>query len=261
MNFYDLTIPNGSDFSKSFTMKQNGIPMDLSGYSASMYIVLNTGELSSTVFSGSNLVNGMTNGTLTLQLSPDDIDTISGKFYKIEIDNGSIQTTLLTGNIFILDEDKSGIEYLIPILRLQLGDTNPLTYRYLDEWLLVALQSSVKALQRWWSSRYTVDDVTGRVSRGSDYTFAYDEPPVIQGQDERPVILMASILVKSGQLEGNSWNVGSWKDAEIAVSNIEGNRSKEFGVKMDWEELKGYMLPPSRRLSGAIRIAHPVTEE
>lgn len=153
------------------------------------------------------------------------------------------------------------LDYLIPLLRLHLGDTDPLTYRYMDEWLSTSLITAIKAMQRWWGFRYLVEDGTNSVSRGTDYTFLYDEPPLIQTNDERPLILMAAILVKSGQLESNSWNVGSWKDAEIAVSNIEGNKAKTFGLSMDWEELKMYILPPTKRLSGALRVAHPVTEE
>jgi len=153
------------------------------------------------------------------------------------------------------------LDYLLPDLRLHLGDTDPLTYRYIDGWLRVALVSGVKALQRWWGDRYLVDSTTYAVSRSTDSDFLYVEPNVIQDRDERPLILMASILIKSGQLEANSWNTGSWKDAEIAVSNIEGSRAKQFGIGMDWEELKLYILPPTKRLSQALRIAHPSTEE
>lgn len=153
------------------------------------------------------------------------------------------------------------LEYLLPVLRLHLGDITPATYRYTDEWLLVALLSSVKSLQRWWGNKYLVDATTEDVSRNSEVDFTYEEPNIIQDRDERPVILMAAILIKSGQLESNSWNVGSWKDAEIAVSNIEGNKAKEFGIKMDWEELKLYIMPPTKRLVGALRVSHPSTEE
>lgn len=154
------------------------------------------------------------------------------------------------------------LDYLIPTLRMQLGDTNPSSYRYVDGWLRSALVTSVKSLQRWWGAKYLVDDTTKNVSRNTeDFDFNFEEPPVIMDSDERPIILMASILVKSGQLESNSWNVGSWKDAEIAVSNIEGNKAKEFGLKMDWEELKAYLMPPTKRLATALRIGHPSTEE
>jgi len=153
------------------------------------------------------------------------------------------------------------IDYLLPTLRLHLGDTDPASYRYIDGWLRVALVSGVKSLQRWWGERYLVDQTTYDVIRGTSYTFIQDNPPIIQDLDERPVILMSSLLVKTGQLEANSWGVGSWKDAEIAVSNIEGSRAKQFGVGMDWDELKMYILPPTKRLSPALRIEHPVEEE
>jgi hypothetical protein len=150
---------------------------------------------------------------------------------------------------------------LIPALRFHLGDTDPATYRYIDGWLRVALVSAVKALQRWWGAKYLVDATTNNISRSTTIVFNFAEPPVIQDSDERPLILMASILIKSGTLESNSWNVGSWKDAEIAVSNIEGSRAKEFGFGLDWEELRGYLLPPTKKLKQALRIAHPSTEE
>lgn len=159
-------------------------------------------------------------------------------------------------------ETPINLDYLIPVLRMQVGDTDSTAYRYLDSWLRTALITGVKAMQRWWGARYLVDDTTKEVTRNTTvYTFAYDEPPVIQDTDERPLILMCSILIKSGQLESNSWNVGSWKDAEIAVSNIEGSRAKEFGYRMDWDELQMYVLPPTKRLATALRIAHPSTEE
>jgi len=153
------------------------------------------------------------------------------------------------------------IDYLLPTLRLHLGDTDPASYRYVDGWLRVALVSGIKSLQRWWGLRYLINSTTNDVERGTSYDFIHADPPIIQDSDERPVILMSSVLVKSGQLESNSWNVGSWKDAEIAVSNIEGNRAKMFGVGMDWDELKMYILPPTKRLSSALRISHPSEEE
>lgn len=149
----------------------------------------------------------------------------------------------------------TSLDYLIPVLRRELGDTDSTTYRYLDEWLRSALISALKAMQRWWYDRYTIDNTTNAVTRSTLFTFVGEEPPVIQHRDERPLILMASILVKSGQLENNSWNVGSWKDAEIAVSNIEGGRGKQFGLNLTWEELKMYIIPPTKRLANPLRIS------
>ena len=153
------------------------------------------------------------------------------------------------------------LDYLLPRLRAQLGDTDSTAYRYLDEWLRVGLVSAVKAMQRWWADRYTVDESTNEVTRDTVFTFLEAEPPIIQHRDERPIILMASILIKSGQLENNSWGVGSWKDAEIAVSNIEGNKAKTFSYGMDWTELQMYILPPTKKLFVPVRQSLPDEED
>lgn len=256
MNQYDLTINSGSNFIKIFTIKENGIPKNLTGYSATFYIIKSPpGELSSIIFSTTNgkLINGLTAGTLTLSITPADISTIDGEFYKLEIDDGTIQTEILSGNLFILDETKSGVEYLIPALRMELGDINPLSYRYTDEWLKVALIVSIKALQRWWRSRYLVDDETQIISRNPLSTFEFDEPPTITTDDEMPIILMAAVLVKDGSLENNSWNVSTWRDAEYYVSTVEGGRQKDASLQRTWDRLLLYMKPPQKRLNAGIR--------
>lgn len=255
---YDLTINQGSDYIKVFTIKENGIPKDLTSYSATFYVVNSPGASSTVEFSTINgkLLNGLTAGTLTLSLTPADIETIDGEFYRLEIDSGTVQTEILSGNLFLLSDTKSGVEYLIPALRLHLGDTNPLSYRYMDEWLEVSLITAIKALMRWWGMRYLVGE-DNSVTRNPSLFFELDAPPIIQQSDERPIILMASILVKSGQLESNSWSVGSWKDAEIAVSNIEGSRGKQFGINLDWQELLYYLKPMSKQLFAGTRIEVP----
>jgi hypothetical protein len=153
------------------------------------------------------------------------------------------------------------LDYLIPELRARLGDTDETAYRYLDEWLRVSLVSALKALQRWWRIRYVIDETTYVVSRYAGSTFLVDEPPVIQQQDETPLLIMASILTKSGVLQNNSWTIGSWRDAEIAVSNIEGGKLKDSSLGRDWNELEMYILPPTRRLTGIVRTEIPGAEE
>lgn len=142
----------------------------------------------------------------------------------------------------------TNLDYLIEPLRQELGDTDATSYRYIDDWLQTALITSVKALQRWWRDKYELDD---------DNNVTID----IENRDERPIILMAGILVRSGQLEANSWNVGSWRDAEYAVSNIEGNKAKESGLKLAWQELLMYMLPPSKKLMIPRRDLIPGVDE
>lgn len=153
------------------------------------------------------------------------------------------------------------LDYLIPALRWRLGDIDSTAYRYLDSWLRVALVSALKSLQRWWGIKYTIEEVTYTVSRDSNTTFTNAAPPTIQQQDEIVIVLMAAILTKDGSLESASWSAGSWKDAEISVSNIESGRLRESSLARMWNELLWYIQPPSKKLMGIFRSDIPGAEE
>lgn len=150
-------------------------------------------------------------------------------------------------------ETETSLDFLIPELRWRLGDTDSTSYRYLDSWLRVSLVSALKALQRWWRVRYLIDETDYTVTRFESSTFTVDEPPVIQQSDETPIIIMAEILTKSGVLQSNSWLVGSWRDAEYAVSNIESGKLQDSSLKSAWNELLWYLKPPSKRLNAGVR--------
>jgi hypothetical protein len=64
---------------------------------------------------------------------------------------------------------------------------------------------------------------------------------------------MASIIIKEGSLESNSWNAGAWKDAEISFSNLEGSRSKQLSLQKDWDELGMILSAPTKRLAQSIK--------
>jgi hypothetical protein len=140
------------------------------------------------------------------------------------------------------------IDYLMPYLRLTLGDTNPDSYRYTDEWLRIALIASIGSLGRWWKNRYLLD-TEDNVYRSSELLFDYSEPPVIQKMDERPIVLMACIIILEGALENSAWNLASWKDAEISYTNLEQGRIRDSGINRFWDEIKYYITPPSKRLA------------
>jgi|SRR5688572_18065793 len=158
-------------------------------------------------------------------------------------------------------EVATDLDYLIPELRWRLGDIDSTAYRYPDSWLRVALVASLKSLQRWWGIKYVIDETTYIVSRHSGTVFANAEPPVIQQQDEIIIVLMAAIVIKDGSLESASWSAGSWKDAEISVSNIESGRLKESSLTRMWNELLWYIQPPTKRLIGIYRSSIPGAEE
>jgi hypothetical protein len=149
----------------------------------------------------------------------------------------------------------SNLNYLINILRLELGDINPASYRYTDEWLDTALVASVVALQRWWNNKYLVDETYTLVSRNPDIIFTFDEPPVIQTSDETPVVLMATYIIKDGSLENSAWSTSTWRDAEYYVSNVEGGRMRDAGLQRTWDRLLMYLKPPQKRLHPGAREA------
>ena len=130
----------------------------------------------------------------------------------------------------------SNLDYLIDSLRLHLGDISS-PYRYADEWLRTSLVISVKALQRWWNYKYLIDD-DDNVDRNDNYSdYLFSEPPIVERGDEKPIVLMASIIIKEGSLEDNSWAVGSWRDAKMG------------SIQRDWEELTNMLKPPVKRLA------------
>lgn len=140
------------------------------------------------------------------------------------------------------------LDFLLPELRFRIGDIDETAYRYLDEWLRVALVSALKALQPWWRVRYVIDESTYTISRFATSVFTQVEPPVIQQDDEMAIVAMASILVKSGTLQNSAWTTGSWRDAEVAVSNIESGKIRDASLLRDWKELELYLTPPNKRL-------------
>ena len=158
-------------------------------------------------------------------------------------------------------EVATDLDYLIPELRWRIGDIDSTAYRYLDSWLRVSLVAAIKALQRWWGIRYLIDDTTYTVTRYSGSTFLFTEPPVIQQQDETPIVLMAALMIKDGSLETSAWSIGSWRDAEVSVSNIESGRIKEASINRLWDELMWYVMPPTKRLMGIHRSDIPGAEE
>ena len=142
----------------------------------------------------------------------------------------------------------TNIDYLIPFLRLELGDMDSTKYRYIDSWLRTALVMAVKNLQSWWNDKYLLDS-NYNVYRNPRVYFEYEEPPIIQDKDENAIILMASIIIREGSLENAAWDFGSWRDAEIAYSNIESSKSKNEGLRRAWNRLLSIIKPPQKRLS------------
>jgi hypothetical protein len=149
----------------------------------------------------------------------------------------------------------SNLEYLIPYIRIQIGDlTAP--YRYTDSMILTVIKASIKALQRWWNNRYLLDS-SENVYRNPGITFLMPSPPIIQDADQRPIELMSSIIIKTGSLENVSYSLSSWRDAEISFSNLEMGRRKDASLVRDWNELTSLLSIPVKRLAWTIKGSLP----
>jgi hypothetical protein len=146
------------------------------------------------------------------------------------------------------------IVYLIPRLRLRIGDITVATYRYLDEWLVIAIIEAIRSLERYWGSKYICTDA-GLVTRNTAYTqFEFAETQgVIQKKDEYIILLKAALVVLEGSLENSAWTFGSWKDAEISYSNIQGGNIRGDTIKSIKAELDSILKPPTKRLTRGYR--------
>jgi hypothetical protein len=144
----------------------------------------------------------------------------------------------------------------LPYLRLSIGDITEGSYRYTDEWLTLAMVAAVQALSSWWYKRYLLD-TNNEVYRNPSIQFEFSEPPVIQIGDERPIILMAGIIVLEGSLENSAWDLGSWKDTEVSFSNIESGRVRDKRLVRMYDELHSILLPPNKKLAWAIKGSLP----
>lgn len=137
------------------------------------------------------------------------------------------------------------VGYLIAPLRRHLGDiTSPYTYE--DSVLSGYLLDAVKALGGRWDHKYyvtTIGGVSDLVVRTNEPDrFDFSEPPVIQYQDERPVILQASIIVKSSNKFSSSGSAVNWRDEEISYSNIESARQRSSALADDIAELNSLLV-------------------
>jgi hypothetical protein len=118
----------------------------------------------------------------------------------------------------------------------------------MEEWLKTSLVIAAETLMPRWNYKYLLNAFDD-VYRNPNHTFMFPEPPVIQRGDVRPVTLMAAIVVKEGSLENQSWNFASWRDAEIAYSNLEASRSKDRSLDRDFAELNSILPERIKRLA------------
>ena len=142
----------------------------------------------------------------------------------------------------------TNLDYLVDDLRIEIGDYTAGSYRYLDPQLYAVLVASVKTLRRWWSSKYLIDTSNNVYRNTAGWSYTDTSPPIVQGDDEEPIILMAAIILLEGSLENFSWNVGRWRDYEISYSNIASGNSKIAGINRRRARLEELLVVPTKKL-------------
>ncbi len=150
------------------------------------------------------------------------------------------------------------IDYLIDQVRLELGDINPTTYKYLDEWVVLSLIAAVRTLSRRWQSKYKIT-LDGQISRNTEistFEFTELEDGVVQQKDERLIVVQASLILLEGSLEHSAWDIGSWRDAELSVSNIESGKLRGDHIFALRNELDSILKPATKRLLGSRKNTH-----
>jgi hypothetical protein len=143
------------------------------------------------------------------------------------------------------------LDYLIQEVRVNIGDFIA-PYRYIDAWILAALNLAAKKFQRYNKSKYLIN-ADGELYRNTDSYLQFSTEESVEGiiekKDEAVIILMASIIMLEGSLENSAYSTSSWKDNEISFSNIEGGRMKDSNLKRLIDELDKLVLSPTRRLA------------
>ena len=129
----------------------------------------------------------------------------------------------------------SNLEYLVDFLRVHIGDTGG-SPTYSDETLHNTLRYAVMSLAARWHSKYYLTS-DGVVIRNPTEIFDFSSPPVIQVPDTRPIILMASIIIKGGNKNSQAGNTISFRDDEISYSNLEASRQTSSSLQDDINEL------------------------
>lgn len=142
----------------------------------------------------------------------------------------------------------TNISYLLPFLRLKIGDTEVGSYRYTNEWLNTALVSAVMSLEKRWARKYLVNSDYDVYRNTADCNFIDSEPPLIMHMDVEPILLQAAINILGGSLESYAWHLGSWRDAEIAYSNIQSGKTRDKNLDRLIEDLNNLLSPPGKRL-------------
>lgn len=240
----DIVIDRNFTYSSTVTVNdESGNPVDLSAYQIYLDIYDKYGTLQQQLSSSSNEIS-ISQNTINILIS-NTADLKSG-YYILYAVGSDQRIVLVRGSLSVFPEVNSNLHYLIPALRVKIGDVSG--ERYEDEWLIVALGLAVKISNKYFGGIKYIVDENNVVSRNELYIGFTEEDTIIETKDEPIIIILAAIIVLEGSLENSAWSAVSWKDAEISFSNLEQFRTRGDILDKLFDELNSLTLPPVKRL-------------
>lgn len=243
-----IILDRGFDYSSSLTITdENNNPVDLSPYTIYLDIYDSTGQIQVNYSSQSSNIS-VTNNIINIYISGADTQNLNSGYYILYATSTTERKVIYRGQVEVFPEVQSNVEYLIPYLRVKLGDA--VEKRYEDKWLNTALILAVKESQRYLGDKYLIDE-NGIVYRNPNFSGFTQEYGVIETRDEPIIVILAAIIVMEGSLENSAWDAVSWKDNEISFSNLEQFRTRGSVLDKLIDELNNLILPPVKRLATA----------
>lgn len=106
---YNITCPQGATFDKTFTISIDGVPLNLSGYTAAMQ-VRETYDSATPLISltnGSGITLGGTAGTIAVLISSTASAAVADGFYSYDLEitsSGGVKDRLLQGKFVVTPE-------------------------------------------------------------------------------------------------------------------------------------------------------------
>lgn len=176
------------------------------------------------------------------------------------------------------------IDYLIPGVRLHIGDTSETQYS--DSLIRSALVYGIKQLQRRWGNRYLIyasgiesnpqpsdvpagyvaanlPDGQGLIPLGLSVNDVFRNPfqtftdpgTQISQEDEYPIVLVASMLLMKSVYTSSIQSFQNWSDGEFSFSNVASARAYQSTLSSLQLELDSYF---KKRLASPARDSFAV---
>lgn len=173
----------------------------------------------------------------------------------------------------------SNLDYLITPVRLLAGDLTGSTFS--DSIILTALVAGVKYLQNRWNNRYliytsdmlvsgtTVNTPNGEctlsilpdendVFRNCAFTFESESPPIIDQNDEYPILIAAVIFLRRSVMQSSITVFSNWSTPDLSYSNVQSAKVLQDLLKADMEALDTFF---NKRLGRATKSSFPLGVE